>query len=261
MSGGFPLEFGLCNGQNAGSLIATSTGTSLTTGNVGLPGTYVQLIAATAQDSTWITIFLNSVAGAAFYIDIGAGAGGSETAICNNITFRGSSSGVQSYYSFPLSIPAGTRIAARATCGFNAQVCAIGVILHDGAMTSPEGAAGFDGVGVVVSAAEAGPAVTPGTNVMGNYAQIIASTARDYKGIVPIVGTGLANTPYLLDIAIGAGGSEKVIIPSVFCFRVTGDCLLPTFWVPIPAGSRLAARASAGAGTTNINVALGGIYQ
>lgn len=88
----------------------------------------------------------------------------------------------------------------------------------------------------------------PGTNnTKGAYTTLLASTARDAVGLLltgqytRAGGAGFA----LADIAIGASGSESVIVPNLlFARRSSNNMEAHPVWIPcqIPAGSRISAR-------------------
>lgn len=85
--------------------------------------------------------------------------------------------------------------------------------------------------------------VTAGTNpAKGAYAQLVASTAQDARGIIvtPQAAGGLRS---LFDIAVGGAGSEVVIIPNIATGEGTGYQSV-FFPIAIPAGSRLSCAVS-----------------
>ena len=97
-------------------------------------------------------------------------------------------------------------------------------------------------------------------------AQIIASTGYTAYGIVVGVGNNAAaastNTRALVDIMIGAGGSEQVLIPNLLAGNVGLSASAATqpqyyfFPIMIPSGSRLSARSQHLVGSTNLFVSL-----
>jgi hypothetical protein len=97
-----------------------------------------------------------------------------------------------------------------------------------------------------------GVPVTPNAsaNTKGSWAQLmsVAQGSVDAAGLLIHLSTNTLNTDYLVDIAIGAAGSEVVIAEnlyvSLFSFKQVGTWFLP---IPIPAGARVAARCQAGA--------------
>lgn len=104
---------------------------------------------------------------------------------------------------------------------------------------------------------------TGSSNTKSAYSQLIASTARDYHGlIVTLNANSVASTvSYLGDLAIGGAGSERVILPNIaWGAPGTSQQLCTSFFVPIfiPKGSRIAYRAQSSSGSQNITVRLWG---
>lgn len=94
---------------------------------------------------------------------------------------------------------------------------------------------------------------TPHT--LGTWGELIASTASDAYGVTVVVaGTGTTasvNARCLVDIGMGAGGSEIVLIPSLMAGNIatiasaSGNGAVYHFPIYIRAGARLAARCQA----------------
>lgn len=90
----------------------------------------------------------------------------------------------------------------------------------------------------------------------------MSSTARDAKGFTLIGygnGSATANVRFFIDIGVGGSGSEVTVLENLCAaqesFRVAlnGTPFGP-FWVPIPAGSRIAARAQCSSATATDRV-------
>jgi len=101
-------------------------------------------------------------------------------------------------------------------------------------------------------------------NVKGSYSQLVAATSFDACGMLIYMknGKGLF---YSLDLAIGAGGAEKIIAPDLVTAGATTTMATQIF-VPIciPKGTRISARcqanaASAGAITCAVYLCDGGL--
>lgn len=241
-------------------------------GTANTKGAWSQIVASTAADCSIVcvqtfglksTTTVNGIS-----VDIGVGAAGSEkvlipdllhwyNAVVNNFI-------VVNSVVFPLNIPSGTRIAARAqadlaTPGTTLQC---NVILFDPGFGVPEGCAGVDAIGFV-AATTTGTAVTPGASgAKGSYAQLVASTARDYCGFFLSEFQGVNAGYRTLDIAIGAAASEQIIIPDIFSFNPWFTSFLPYYPVPVPSGVRLSMRVSdTKPDTSNGLVVIYGVYQ
>jgi hypothetical protein len=274
MPGGYQLEQGLCNGNDNGTDTVNSRGTAVAGAN-GAYGSYVQIVASTGSDTCAILVSLSYNGGANTQfqsaIRIGVGAGGSEVVIINDmLVYAASSSYVAANYFFPICIPSGTRIAAACYCPGGTDTVYVSVVLFDGSFASIEGYAGVDSIGL--SAAK-GTTITCGAaNTKGSYAQLTASTSRDYMGfIISIDGlnAGLAQTgsDILVDLAIGAGGSEVNIVPN-FTVPIAGTAsgmqgIVPSdiFPINIPSGTRIAARAQSATASRILGLTVYGIYK
>lgn len=102
-------------------------------------------------------------------------------------------------------------------------------------------------------------------NVKGSYSALIASLSADLEGffIKPLYGSGFA---LLMDVAVGAGGSEVVIVPNLYFgpsaglggggFFVSDPIYIP---IRIPKGTRVAARCQASSGGLTIKIKMTGI--
>lgn len=259
----------ICNGTDVGSVLATSLGTAMSAGAGNAYGAYVQLSASTAADTCWMLVqleFDSNQGGSQGACKIAVGAGGSEKDIAVDLlhqtNFKGSSS-----YLFPICIPAGTRVSAAGAAGGGASHLTVKLTLFDGAFTNTEGASGVDSIGydaVNVKGTPLTPNATADTK--GSYAQLTASTTRDYIGFMLYVDQqngGGANAIYVFDVAVGGAGAEKDILPNcIATVSAPNQAFTGPFWINIPAGTRIAARAQAEVASGAImGLTLYGIYQ
>jgi hypothetical protein len=69
----------------------------------------------------------------------------------------------------------------------------------------------------------------------------------------------------LLDIAIGASGSEKIILSNYSWIwtgvEAAGTAPSPFFAIPIPAGTRISARIAVSSGAANFGITAYGVYR
>lgn len=276
MPGGLPIGLELANASETGTTGGTTFGTKVTgSATANTKGSYTTIIASTPSDTCWMivrAIIDSSVADIA--LDIAVGASGQEVVLVNNLMITIDRGTDQFFtYSFPIQIPAGTRVAGRAQSNPGGLGVDVSIVLLDGAFTQMEGSAGVDSVGFV-AASTRGTAVTPGASTTkGSYAQLIASTARDYIGFlleVDAQGTSFPASSYVgyVDIAIGASGSEKIILPNCPVILSASGNATVAIWpdsfvsVPIPAGSRVAARANTILNSAvTFGLTLYGVYQ
>lgn len=276
MPGGLPLGLELCNANSPNASSNSGKGTSVTGGNLTY-GSWTQLVASTAIDACWICVRIWPTATTSMrtFTTIGVGASGSEKAIITDLYASSNTFGTQATdYWFPCSIPSGARLSAKSLQSQAADSNNVTIILYDGAFTQMEGCSGVDSIGVNTGTAIATD-VDPGAvaNTKGSWVQMIASTSRDYCGLMVMQGQNSTNNfsynnPGTFDVAIGASGSETTIIPDMV-ISATGlndntNTQAPFIMVPIPSGTRIAARAQQGnttAGTRVIGLALYGVYQ
>ena len=94
--------------------------------------------------------------------------------------------------------------------------------------------------------------ITAGAGSKGSYLQLVASTSARVKRIVLQLYVNTADN-YRVDIATGGAGSEVVLIGNIQCNynSAVGPATVSfSYDVIVPAGTRIAARAQAGAANT-----------
>jgi hypothetical protein len=95
-------------------------------GSANTKGSWVQLVAATEITTKWLAVAMSIAASPRdFSTDIGIGAGGSEVVLIPSISFAGEDLG-QILGPFPVTIPKGTRIAARTQCEIASSALQVG---------------------------------------------------------------------------------------------------------------------------------------
>jgi hypothetical protein len=275
MPGGFPFGRSVCNVNSPNASANSGAGTSVT-GAHNSYGAWTQLVASTAIDACWICIRIQptQTTSPRALTNIGVGSGGNEIAIFKDLYASGLTFGYSNIdYWLPCSIPAGTRISAQCCQSAAADANNITVILYDGSFT-PDGFSGVDSFGVTVGSCSVND-IDPGSsaNVKGAWTQIIASTSRDYCGLIYATGQNSTDNfsfagPGGIDVAIGGSGSEQVILADMGLCKVYSFAATSAYAhfvdVEIPAGTRIAARAQQGntsSGTRVAGLALYGVYQ
>lgn len=275
MAGGWPTGLIAANASDMGTVTSGSTGTLVPGGSTQYAkGAWTQIITSTPHDMTCLLVSVNTLLawGTGIGFDLAVGPSGSEVAFISNVVLTGGTYGTGASVMLTTSIPAGTRISARMASiaggdnginlqiiGFDSGYLGASVSAYDtygwaGTVTAPAGVL-IDASGGAADAKSA-------------YAQITASTAHDLSGFIlgfdtqnylPTPGGGASdNQTILVDVAVGASGSENVIVPNLSIAKVYNDdgtnqvaSLLPQFTplipLPIPAGSRIAARAQSSA--------------
>ena len=262
MSGGLLRASALCNGVSYGVLT--------TNGNYAI-GTVVAPSATAATKGSWVSLGTLSADAVALRVmvsiagegatggngafDIGIGTSGSQVVLVANLVCpvkSGNNTQAVVQFLLPLSLPSGTQIWARSAYS---AASATGIYVasfsaFDGEYTA-EGIAGIDTLGFTAGTLVGTSFATTGTGAKGTYSQIIATTTRDYSQLLVCLdqGTGGLTSAQLLtfDIAIGASGSEKVIVPDVSFYLNSnygggGATSAGPFPVEIPSGSRIAVR-------------------
>lgn len=210
-------------------------------------GTNTELIAATERDWSGFWLFSRT-----FSVDRGVrvsiGPAGSEAQLFNeNFAAPGRRTGHAFTHYCPIAIPKGVRVAGS---GNSIKMLLIG-----------EGG-GFNNLGGYTkgtvhrgSTQNRGVIVDAGSviHTKGAYTEVATSISDEYKALL-IIFDNLGNntiqtTELLVDIAIGAAGSEIVVIANLAVSQEpTGDQIHPgsyTLPIVIPIGTRIAARAQA----------------
>lgn len=233
-----------------GVLTASSTGTLLTTGaGTETLGTYVELISSTTINACGIevTLFTPSLVDT-YLVSIAIGTAGSEQVLFKVGAGQGraNSAGYSAY--FPIRIPAGTRISAAAqdATGGGTNTIRVAVRLH----SASDFNAGYQVVTYGGSTSD-GTTVDPGgtINTVGSWVQMTAATTAFHNGLLIYynanVNTAMTAATWLLNVAIGAGGSEQTIISGIgIGAEVTYDgytqIYSPLIPISIPIGTRIA---------------------
>lgn len=220
-------------------------------------GLWVELTSASTIDASAFTVMIPyAYEGSDYLVDIGIGAAGSEQVLVDNLAISaGSTAGNNPSFNprIPVPIPSGTRISVRAqatgTSGSRMIRCAVLLENNDwpsGGIVTTIGAATAD---------SGGGSIDPGAsdNVKGAWVELSASTALLSNAAFFCFGnqanTARADCFWLVDIGVGGAGSEQVIIPNIAIgAHITTDSIspahTPVYNISIPAGTRVAARAS-----------------
>ena len=243
----------------ASSIIRTA---SPVTGNPAhTEGAWVQLVAATTEELDGLAILPNSSASGtdtSTLMDVGIGGAGSEVAIVPDLqvgwSAPASSSGWPLYLQVPVYIPIGSRIAVRtrgAQSASSKDIRVTGLRRQTTARRSPSFVLALN----ADTATSSGTTLTaPGSlNTMGAWTELVAATAVPLRGLFTVIGlepgttvATAANT--LVDVGVGASGSELVIQPFLAAATNAAEFVQHMFYAPnivwrhIAAGSRLAAR-------------------
>lgn len=247
--------------HNTGTVGAANVGTQVTTGAAsGTKGSVAQLIASTSFDAYFVIIWASGYAATATTssgcLDIMIGAA-TEEVIIPDLLMGGCASGSgvarigAKYWMFPLYIPSGSRLSAKAAGSRVSTAMTVAIWLYGGDGMPPfRVGSKVTTYGVTVPN---GTAITPGgSGAEGSWTQITASTSEDHFCIVPSFQLGndtvVSNNRLAVDVGVGAATEEEIVQSEWYV--TSGDetgCnfgpQLPTFQ-DIPSGSRLSMRAS-----------------
>ena len=250
----------LGDGQRASAegLVSASTDwTTITSSDTAdTKGIYVELVASTPFDCSLLSVHHFPVfAQAVGLIDIAVGGAGSEQVIIANLLETLQVGRDVNRTLWPISIPAGTRISARVQDDeATAHPHHIGLYLFEAGFLPSQPLSRVTTYGAQTGDSS-GTQIDPGAviNTKGSWIEIDASIANDIRMLTILVGTAGGNTSlstarFYLDVGVGAGGSEQIVLPdALFLTTTTTDEYHPNPCVPgvpvnIPAGSRLAVR-------------------
>jgi hypothetical protein len=232
-----------------GGFTTATTLLGVATSGVGAEGTPLELIASTIAAADHIVVFfymasVGSVEEVSIDILIGPA---TEQVLIENIPFSGrvALGSTHDTMSFPIHIPAGTRISTRVQAD-SAVTMGIGVALYKGNGKS-YGYTAAKGYGI--TAQYGGTAVDPGAVANTKNAtpvELVASTGEQINGFWVHVGqnenlTVNASTGVFVDILVGANPNEKVIVSNHFVISNTNENAFPSVFydIVIPAGSRI----------------------
>lgn len=210
-------------------------------------GAWTQLIASTSADSSFVYFVVSGVSASATdtatLLDIGKGAGGSETAIASNIAIGGASS---VFVSFPCKIPSGTRIAARiqsvVTGGKTASV-QFAAMDAGNYSTAPST---VDVIGTDTTTSKG----TSFSGSSGSWVEATSSTSQAYRAVALILSchdAAIVGSTSNYDIGVGASSSEILFGGARYQFTTAEACLATVpnthlFGRKIASGSRLAVK-------------------
>lgn len=239
-----------------------------TAATAGTKGAWTVLQASTAFDADGCIVILNWGSGGRItLVDIGIGGSGAEIPIASDLPYEQVATQAQRAETFylPLSIPAGSRISARANIS-GTGTRNIGVTVYPIASE-------YLGLVELSMATTYGFAATPTlttltcstVNVKGTYQVLSASTTADIKAVIPVFARSAAptaSTDYRVDFSVGANGAEIVVLPDLYTGVTSnaGSSPEPSTYPPIPLdivqGSRLTARCQSSVIANTIDVAL-----
>lgn len=189
-------------------------------------------------------------------VDIGIGAASSELVIIGDLPAPNIADRCMYHAFFPLMIPEGSRLSHRSAATVASQGTLVGMTLVAGGFIGQHASAQVCTTLGAVAADSGGTGIDPGgtAGTKGSWVQVPASTVTDKPfrwlgiGLGNQANAARASGSFLMDVAIGAAGSEQIILENLHINSQTNGEMLPWFIGPfpvyIPEGSQLSARAS-----------------
>ena len=246
-----------CNNiDTVGENTADTTGVTVTAAaSANTKGaSWQEIISSTTIRANYILVMLGGTGTSSgdYLVDIAIGAAGSEKSLIDNIQFSQVAIGGQvSAYLFPVVVPAGSRLSSKCQATNASGTIEVIIVLIGAGDKASQGLSRVSTYGAT-TADSGGTGVDPGgtINTKGGWQQIVASTTYPIKQLLVVIGdranTAMSTCNWLMDIGVGAGSAEKVLIPALFfCAGTTPDGIIPNIFGPfpvnIPAGTRISA--------------------
>jgi hypothetical protein len=224
-----------------------------------------QLIAALDEPSYGLWVMVSNPGQAAavalgYLLDIGIGPSGSEVDLipnlnCGNASATDSSSqnGGKSWY-FPIYIPDGERIAARAQSTTVSEAFEVAIWCEQDFVRPPYYVSAVTTYGAVTSGDSEGTTVAGGNGAFGSWVSI-GTSAADHElwqlGVDFADNIALANADILIDVGIGPDSANITAIETNISFTTTANeamnCVFQPFFAPVPSSTGLWARIAASA--------------
>lgn len=250
---------------------AASTRTTVTSTSSSTPftaGAWWQITASLPAACDGVVVFptgATNIAGSdtSTVLEIGTGASGSETVWATVAVGFNSSP-------FPLTVPghlaAGTRVAVRTRSAVPSFAVGAYYSFTAAKDLSPGSPVTWGGASIATTARGVGLTVPGSLNTKGAWTEIVASTSVAVSQLALYAQCAGNNTmpsgSLLIDIGVGASGSESVVIPDLAYATSTSEWLLArgpqAYGVDIPAGSRIAARYARSASNATVDLILVG---
>lgn len=283
----WPLPAGLSRvvdqPRTASTSIATNT-TITASATIHTKGAWTEFVASTPSDAHLLFLHLNgstvSAADTSVAVDIGIGPAGSEVVVIPDLLAYGLGALAQGpgnghQLVFPLEIPAGSRLSARAQGSVASRTVKIHAALYGG--QQPGGASVFAGVttygfdpatskGVILTASAVAN-TKPAT-----FTDIVTSTSKPINALQFTAGgngaTALGSENQLFDIAIGAATQEVIVWADIPTTTATTEAIgwgrVPPLWpldYAIPPGTRLSARLQSTLASQTMDVCVHGLWR
>lgn len=234
---------------------ATSRPKTLTGGAANTKGAWVSLGVAKERTCAGFHVRLRSPNDNPnnYLVDIAVGAADSKVILIPDLWIAGKNQFPQ--INLPVHIPGNTHMSARCQATTAGDTLDI-QLLYFGQGWNKHGALGGY-LGRVVEACGLDAANAQGTQIAdhanthtkGAWTELIAATTKDYRALIVDCNRNNVTTDcqWLVDVGVGAAGSETIIIGDVFFSGYSptegaSNCLDGPYYLHIPAGTRIAMR-------------------
>lgn len=262
MSGGIELF------PSAGHFQVAANASLATPSSANTPGAWTALF-TTGEDVSALDVVLHppSQKTRSYSVDLQiSGAAGTFTLVSGLMVEMsvGTAAALPVTYRLPLAIPSGYTVSGRFSASIlTGATMSVDIVAWETNLLGTPAAA-IDTIGFNSTTTLGTPVLSGVSGAFGAYSQLIGATSYDYLGLLIAfdaqnASTGFtAGTQYQINLAIGASGSEVVIVPGIPLQTVSGATvgLVPRSWplipVRIPAGSRIAAAVSSSAASADI---------
>jgi hypothetical protein len=256
---------------------STSNGTGVTvtaSGTTHTKGSWTE-VGRASMDGTMLYVDITTQTATAqdYLVDIGIGPAGSEQVLVPNLLIsRTSTSAGAAHYSFPIAVPAGSRISARCQSGVASAALTVSCRIGGGSQAARPAAAAAEAIGISTAATRGTPIDTGAVANTKSAWQIMGYANHDLDQLIVVPGnaTDVARSfaYFVVDIGIGPAGSEQVLIPELsFFVEAADDLIFPHSSQPydlnVPAGTRFSCRARSAnvtAGDRTLDIAVYGSY-
>ena len=269
MAGAWQRGLSFANAQSLSPVYPGSSGILVYSGGSAYTkGSWTTIVASNPTNSAWLSLNVVTIFNSGsnnFSLDIGVGASGSEVALISNMLTSSYQLPVGSAIVIPLEIKSGTRISARVSCENASDFCLLQVLSFSDTFQSTPVPKSYNTFGFN-SAANIGVAVDSGgtANTKGAYTVITSSITNSIAGFflafdVQNNAGSVGIVYHLVDIAVGAPGSEIIIIPDYqhttyyYSGSSSGNIMpvfSPYFPIAIKAGTAISVRCASSATTT-----------
>jgi hypothetical protein len=260
--------------KDYGKVVTDSVATTMTTltaptGN-NAKGDWLEIVPSLAINAKALMIHTlqATVSGRSYLIDIGIGTAGNEVVLAANLLVTIGTPTTSKIFHLPLLVPAYSRLSARyQTEDITNDDIRLAITAIEGTLWGNPSFSRMVTIGAV-TADSGGTGITPVNGSKGNYAALTASSSQDiFACIIAFCTSGadytLNDTGYDVDLSIGPASNETVILPDIM---VHGNSvrnayeppITPLLPIQIPAGSRIAARASGSSTADPIDIVLYG---